>query len=140
MATCITFGIQKGGVGKTTTAALSSWLLSRNSRVLAVDMDSQGNLTQVLSRRPPESFAGRTVLEALKKGRPDTYIHICYSPLRTSYPKLIDSVSTVGSSTYEEVYLKEYGDVWDAEENLNRYFRFYNTERPHGALRKRTPK
>lgn len=41
---------------------------------------------------------------------------------------------------YEEVYLKEYGDVWDAEENLNRYFRFYNTERPHGALRKRTPK
>jgi len=75
MATCITFGIQKGGVGKTTTAALSSWLLSRKSRVLAVDMDSQGNLTQVLSRRPPESFAGRTVLEALKKGRPDTYIH-----------------------------------------------------------------
>jgi len=30
-------------------------------------MDSQGNLTQVLSRRPPESFAGRTVLEALKR-------------------------------------------------------------------------
>lgn len=63
----ITFGIQKGGVGKTTTAALSSWLLSRKSRVLAVDMDSQGNLTQVLSLRPPESFAGRTVLEAMKK-------------------------------------------------------------------------
>jgi cellulose biosynthesis protein BcsQ len=27
MATCITFGIQKGGVGKTTTAALSSLAL-----------------------------------------------------------------------------------------------------------------
>lgn len=40
---------------------------------------------------------------------------------------------------YEEVYLKDYTDVWEAEWNLDRYFRFYNTERPHTALGKKTP-
>jgi putative transposase len=40
---------------------------------------------------------------------------------------------------YEEVYLKDYVDVWDAESNIDHYFRFYNTERPHTALQKKTP-
>lgn len=40
---------------------------------------------------------------------------------------------------YEEVYLKEYGDVWEAEENIKEYFKFYNTVRPHSALNYRTP-
>lgn len=40
---------------------------------------------------------------------------------------------------YEEVYLKEYGDVWEAEENIREYFKFYNTVRPHSALNYRTP-
>jgi len=35
---------------------------------------------------------------------------------------------------YEEVYLKEYADVWEAEEGLERYFYFYNHERPHQSL------
>ena len=40
---------------------------------------------------------------------------------------------------YEEVYLKEYRDVWEAEENIREYFKFYNTVRPHSALNYRTP-
>ena len=40
---------------------------------------------------------------------------------------------------YEEVYLKEYADVWEAEESLERYFYFYNHERPHQSLGDKTP-
>ena len=43
------------------------------------------------------------------------------------------------SVKYEEVYLKDYEDGWDAEENLLGYFRFYNYERPHQGLGNRTP-
>ena len=39
----------------------------------------------------------------------------------------------------EEVYLKEYEDVWEAEESLKRYFHFYNFERPHQSLKYQTP-
>jgi putative transposase len=39
----------------------------------------------------------------------------------------------------EEVYLKEYTDVWDAEESLRNYFDFYNYERPHQSLKYQTP-
>ncbi|MEM1973719.1 MAG: integrase core domain-containing protein [Thermoplasmata archaeon] len=38
-----------------------------------------------------------------------------------------------------EVYLNEYGDIWEAEENTREYFKFYNTVRPHSALNYRTP-
>ncbi len=40
---------------------------------------------------------------------------------------------------YEEVYLKDYSDVWDAEDNIRNYFLFYNTERLHSALGYKTP-
>ena len=39
----------------------------------------------------------------------------------------------------EEVYLKEYADVWEAEDGLQRYFEFYNYRRPHQSLNYRTP-
>lgn len=46
----ITFLNQKGGVGKTTTAAnIGSILASDGSKVLLVDLDSQGNLTSAVS-------------------------------------------------------------------------------------------
>jgi putative transposase len=40
---------------------------------------------------------------------------------------------------YEEVYLGEYEDGWDAERRLRKYFRFYCEERIHQALDYRTP-
>ncbi len=40
---------------------------------------------------------------------------------------------------YEEVYLKEYLDVWETEESLRRYFEFYNYQRPHQSLKYQTP-
>lgn len=39
----------------------------------------------------------------------------------------------------EEVYLKEYEDVWEAEESLRSYFDFYNYRRPHQSLGCQTP-
>lgn len=43
------------------------------------------------------------------------------------------------SLKYEEVYLKEYNNVKEAIEGLDRYFTFYNTERLHQALGYRSP-
>jgi putative transposase len=43
------------------------------------------------------------------------------------------------SVKYEEVYLKDYADGWEAEASLASYFRFYRDERIHQALRYRTP-
>jgi len=39
----------------------------------------------------------------------------------------------------EEVYLKEYADVWESEESLRSYFEFYNYQRPHQSLKYQTP-
>lgn len=43
------------------------------------------------------------------------------------------------SVKYEEVYLNEYRGVQHAIDCLGRYFRFYNTERPHQSLGYETP-
>lgn len=43
------------------------------------------------------------------------------------------------SVKYEEVYLKEYAGIWDAEKNLKDYFNFYNQKRLHQALDYHTP-
>jgi putative transposase len=43
------------------------------------------------------------------------------------------------SVKYEEVYLRDYRDGWEAEASLAAYFRFYNDERIHQSLGYRTP-
>ena len=40
---------------------------------------------------------------------------------------------------YEEVYLKAYASVLEAQRGLEDYFRFYNERRPHQTLGYRTP-
>ncbi|MBM7554412.1 AAA family ATPase [Thalassobacillus pellis] len=76
MGVTISFGIQKGGVGKTTTTAISSYLLAEMGyRVLAVDFDSQGNLTGMLTQQNIYDFTERTVLQAVKEKNPVPYIH-----------------------------------------------------------------
>lgn len=75
MGKVITFGIQKGGAAKTTSSGITAYLLSQQYRVLAVDLDSQGNLTELLTQQDIYDFHGRTVLEAMKKREASTYIH-----------------------------------------------------------------
>ena len=43
------------------------------------------------------------------------------------------------SVKYEEVYLKDYKTMEEAHEGLERYFEFYNFERPHQSLGYRKP-
>ena len=43
------------------------------------------------------------------------------------------------SLKYEEVYLKSYRDMNDAQNNIAEYFRFYNERRPHQSLNYQTP-
>ncbi|MEV2909936.1 ParA family protein [Paenibacillus larvae] len=74
MGITISFGIQKGGVGKTTTCAITAYLLAKESRVLALDFDSQGNLTEFLTRRDIYDFQNHTSLEAVKEQNPKPYI------------------------------------------------------------------
>jgi putative transposase len=40
---------------------------------------------------------------------------------------------------YEDIYLKDYGDVDDLYQGLDRYFDFYDHERPHQSLHYKTP-
>lgn len=75
MGITICFGLQKGGVGKTTTTAMTAFLLSKNHRVLAIDFDSQGNLTQMLTQRDIYEFAKKTVFEAIQEGNAENYIY-----------------------------------------------------------------
>src|SRR3954453_9310223 len=68
-------GIQKGGCGKSTTTGVLAYLLRENGyRVLVVDMDSQGNLTELLSEQPSNEFIGRSVLEAMQYNDVECYI------------------------------------------------------------------
>src|SRR4029077_16738044 len=44
------------------------------------------------------------------------------------------------SLKYEEVFLKQYDDALEAYEGISHYIKTYNEERPHSALKYRTPK
>ncbi len=75
MAKVISISVQKGGSGKTTSAGVVSYLLSQQFKVLAVDLDSQGNLTELLTQRDIYDFHGETVLEAMQSRDAKRYIH-----------------------------------------------------------------
>jgi chromosome partitioning protein len=75
VAKIISFGIQKGGAAKTTSSGIVAHLLSKKYKVLAVDLDSQGNLTELLTQQDIYDFHGRTVLEALMERDARPYIH-----------------------------------------------------------------
>ncbi|USK77720.1 ParA family protein [Peribacillus frigoritolerans] len=75
-ATVITVGLQKGGVGKSTSSGILSYFLSREGyKVLAVDMDSQGNLTDLLTQQEYDYFEEKTILEAYEDGSVEKYIY-----------------------------------------------------------------
>lgn len=67
MAKVISFGVSKGGAGKTTSLAVTSYLLAKEGyKVLAIDLDLQGSLTKILSQRDIFDFDEMTILEAMK--------------------------------------------------------------------------
>ena len=82
-ATVITYSLQKGGVGKTTTCGLSAYLLSEQGyNVLTIDMDSQGNLTQLVSGYDElEPFYQDTIKEAMEEGDVNPFIKVASAHL-----------------------------------------------------------
>jgi putative transposase len=56
--------------------------------------------------------------------------------------RVVDNIFTERlwrSVKYEEVYLHDSGSPREAQQNLGRYFNFYNFDRPHQTLDYRTP-
>lgn len=77
----ISVGLQKGGVGKSTTTAITSHLLSKEYKVLAIDFDSQGNLTKILTQRSIYDFTKKTVYEAIQEKTAEKYIYSIHENL-----------------------------------------------------------
>lgn len=106
MTKVITVGVQKGGCSKTTTTAILAHMLAeRGDRVLCIDTDSQGNLTDVLTQIDPLEFEGNTLLNAIAEDNIKPYI------LKTLYENVDvvpadDFLSTVTQVIYSPHYKK----------------------------------
>ncbi|MCP3033440.1 ParA family protein [Halobacillus sp. A1] len=76
MCKVISVGIQKGGVGKSTASSIVAYhLKERGFRVLCVDMDGQGNFTQLLTGEDDlYEFRGSTIYNALKDENASSHI------------------------------------------------------------------
>ena len=88
----LSFINQKGGVSKTTSCAhVAKALAKKNKRVLAIDMDPQANLSQILGDTPPEQVRitvysalqtqNATPLSSTITTTPDEQIDLCYGSL-----------------------------------------------------------
>ncbi|MGG3691221.1 ParA family protein [Heyndrickxia ginsengihumi] len=75
-AKIVTFGISKGGCSKSTSSGITSFLLSKEEKVLAIDMDGQGNLTSFLTGEYDicNVFEDKTILEGIVEGDVRPYI------------------------------------------------------------------
>jgi chromosome partitioning protein len=97
-ARCISLVNHKGGVGKTTTAInLGKALALLNYKVLLIDMDSQGNLSQCFGVHAPE----KQVINSLITREPLPIIEI--------EPNLYLSPSDIQMATYEVTLITEVG-------------------------------
>lgn len=124
-----------------------------------IDWHSRYVLSWRLSNSLEGSFCIEAVEEALEKGIPDIF-NTDQGVQYTSegFIALIEGrgikVSMDGKGRaldnifierlwrtvkYEEIYLKEYKDVRELRTNLQKYFQFYNRERPHQSLNYETP-
>jgi putative transposase len=127
--------------------------------VAIIDWYTRYVLSWRLSNALDASFCVEALEEALRKGRPDIFNTDQGAQFTSeAFTGLLEQhgirISMDGKGSYsdnlfierlwrtvkyEEVYLKAYQGGRDAGTNLNNYFRFYNTERPHQALGYRTP-
>jgi putative transposase len=127
--------------------------------VAIIDWFSRYVLAWGLSTTLDAGFCLEALDEALRQGRPDIFnsdqgVQFTSADFigRLEHEKIQISMDGRGrcfdnifverlwrSVKYEEVYLKDYGTVADAQAGLGRYFPFYNGERLHEALAYRTP-
>ena len=71
----IMVSIQKGGQSKTTTTVILAEMLAASGfKVLVLDLDSQGNTTQMLTQKSIYENSGSTILEAIKESNPRKYL------------------------------------------------------------------
>lgn len=71
----IVFATNKGGCGKTTSTAICAEILAAAGyKVLVIDLDSQGNLTRILTGESKYKYRGRTIMEAVQDGNVEPYI------------------------------------------------------------------
>lgn len=103
MGKVITFSLQKGGVGKSTTSTLTAFLLSQKGyKVLAIDLDSQANMTQIISNTDDISvFEGATIFEALKENNLRPYIRVASETLH--YVPADDYVALLSEYQQEDI-------------------------------------
>lgn len=75
MAHKIMVAIQKGGSAKTSTTVMLAELFAVSGfKVLVLDLDSQGNTTQMLTQQSIYANTGKTILEAIKESDPEKYL------------------------------------------------------------------
>lgn len=123
-AKVITFGLQKGGAAKTTTCAATAYILSQRFKVLAVDMDSQGNLTELMMQRDVYDFQDQTVLEALKERNAEKYIHPCLENLdMLTATATLSTFSRYLFTDYKNLLVREGKDRVQANNMMNMVLR-----------------
>lgn len=108
MAKIIAVAIQKGGQGKTTSAAaLGAGLALRGNKVLFVDLDAQGNLSYALGA-DATGLTGRSALEVLQgvTSAADAIQHTPQGDIIASSPALAGADTTI-SATGKEYRLAE---------------------------------
>jgi putative transposase len=127
--------------------------------VAVMDWFSRFVLSWVLSLTMELDFCVEALKRALRRGRPEVFNsdqgsqftsddftgeleerHIAIS--MDGRGRCLDNIFIERlwrSLKYEEVYLKDYALVSEAQEGICRYFRFYNYERLHASLEYRTP-
>ena len=127
--------------------------------VAVMDWYSRFVLSWVLSLTMELDFCVEALKRALRRGRPEIFNsdqgsqftsdeftgelearHIAIS--MDGRGRCLDNIFIERlwrSLKYEEVYLKDYALVSEAQEGIGRYLRFYNYERLHSSLDYRTP-
>ena len=116
---CITVINQKGGVGKTTTAAnLGVALARRARRVLLIDLDPQAHLTIHLGVEPegdqPNSYTLLTLQQSIADIRRTVEERLCLVPSHLDLAAAENElVSIIGRETLLQDALDEVGEEYD---------------------------
>ncbi len=100
----------------------------------ALDTALRGGRPEIFNTDQGAQCTSRAFTERLSQGG----IHISMDGRGRALDNMF--VERLGRTVkYEEVYLREYRTVREAQQGLERYFGFYNDERLHQALGYRTP-